>query len=81
MNLTKNQLEVISTIEHLLEHKLEVSAINRKTIKVRIDDHRFYTKSDLYVRIARICQKYKLGRIEPNGINFIAIILFVKKGE
>lgn len=75
MKLSKKQLDVVDTIEHLLEHKLEVSAINRKTIKVRIDDHRFYTKSDLYVRIARICQKYNLGRIEPNGINFIAIIL------
>lgn len=75
MKLSKNQLEVIATIEHLLEHKLEVSAINRKTIKVRIDDHRFYTKSDLYVRIARICQKYNIGRVEPNGINFIAIVL------
>lgn len=75
MKLSKNQLKVVATIEHLLGRKLEVSAINRKTIKVRIDDHRFYTKSDLYVRIARICQKYNLGRIEPNGINFIAIIL------
>jgi len=75
MKLSKNQLEVVAKIEHLLGHKLEVSAINRKTIKVRIDDHRFYTKSDLYVRIARICQKYELGRIEPNGINFIAIVL------
>jgi len=75
MKLSKNQLEVVAKIENLLGHKLEVSAINRKTIKVRIDDHRFYTKSDLYVRIARICQKYELGRIEPNGINFIAIVL------
>ena len=51
MNLTKKQTEIISKIEHLLECKLDVSAINRKTIKVRIDDHRFYTKSDLYVRL------------------------------
>ncbi len=75
MKLTKKQTEVVSTIEHLLERKLEVSAINRKAIKVRIDDHRFYTKSDLYVKIARICQKYNLGRVEPNGINFIAIVI------
>ncbi len=75
MKLTKKQTEIISKIEHLLECKLDVSAINRKTIKVRIDDHRFYTKSDLYVKIARICQKYNLGRVEPNGINSIAIII------
>ena len=74
MNLTKKQIEIISKIEHLLGHKLDVSAINRKTIAVRID-HRFYAKSDLYVKIERICQKYKLGRVEPNGINFIAIII------
>jgi len=74
MNLTKKQTEIISKIEHLLEYKLDASAINRKTIAVRID-HRFYTKSDLYVKIERICRKYKLGRVESNGINFIAIII------
>ena len=77
MELTKKQLEVIQTIEKLIDHKLDVSAINKKTIKVRIDDHRFHTKSDLYVKIARICQKYELGRVEPNGVNFIALVLEV----
>lgn len=75
IRLTKRQMEVISTIEHLLGQKLEAKAINRKTIAIKIDDHRFYTKSDLYVKIARICQQYNLGRVEPNGVNSIAIIL------
>jgi hypothetical protein len=74
MDLSKKQLEVISKIEHLLSIKLEVSAINRKTIKVKIEQKN-YINSDLYVKIARICQKYELGRIEPNGINYIAIII------
>ena len=74
MKLTKKQTEIISKIEHLLGHKLDVSAINKKTIAVRID-HRFHTCSDLYVKIDRICRKYKLGRVEPNGIYSIAIII------
>jgi len=78
MNLTKKQIEIISKIEHLLGCRLDVYAINRKTIAVRID-HKFHTSSDLYVKIARICHKYKLGRVEPNGINSIAIILNNKK--
>jgi hypothetical protein len=74
MELTKKQLEVIHKIDHLLGFKLEVSAINRKTIKVKIE-HKSFRSSDLYVKIARICQKYELGRVEPNGVNNIAIIL------
>ena len=74
MNLTKKQIEIISKIERLLGRRLDVSAINRKTIAVRID-HRFHTSSDLYVKIERICRKYKLGRVEPNGIYSIAIII------
>ncbi len=74
MNLTKKQIEIISKIEHLLGHKLDVSAINRKTIAVRID-HRFHTCSDLYVKIDGICRKYKLGRVEPNGIYSMGIII------
>ena len=75
MELTKKQIQVISVIEHLLGIKLNASAINRKVIKVRIDDNRFFALSDLYVEIARILHKYKLGRVEPNGVNYIAIIL------
>lgn len=74
MNLSKKQLEVVSKIEHLLGIKLEVSAINRKTIKVKIEQKTF-RNSDLYVKIARICQRYELGRVEPNGVNYIAIII------
>jgi len=73
--LSKKQTEIVTIIESVLQRKLDVSSIGKKIIRVKCDQARFCPDSDLYLKIEKICNQYNLGKVEPNGVGYMAIII------
>jgi len=69
MQLTKKQKAAVQTIQAVLGVSLSVSASRRNVVTIQVADEQMARD------IERVCFNYKIGRVAPNGVQKIAVII------
>ena len=73
-NLTNAQTQTLKKLEHLLGVKIEAQPLRKHVFLVNLPAQQKSGFCELEAQIYRVAHQYKLGRIEPSGVNQIAFI-------
>ena len=72
--LTPKQERVAQQISRLLGVTLDVRPFKKSVFFVRLPEGDRCESSQLFAQIERVVTQYKLGRVETNGVNALAVL-------
>lgn len=72
--LTKKQLEIVENIKSLTGFVISTKPLKKRVFLINLPDGQRVGHSDFEIAIIRVVNQYGFGKIQPNGINALALV-------